>query len=111
LNASEDITYPLGVTCDKEGVNQNYDNVGGHDPDSRGSPWSHAIALMADARDFGICDGLVPCCERRHEGRDDQVACSLNGHIEIPLKRIHKERLCRNYKSNAAQKLILADHQ
>jgi H+-transporting ATPase len=32
----------------------------GHRPDVRGSPGTHAIALVADARDFRLCDGLVP---------------------------------------------------
>jgi hypothetical protein len=35
-----------------------------------------AIALVADARDFRLCDGLVPCRQRRHEGRNDQMARS-----------------------------------
>ena len=44
-----------------------------HRPDVRGSPGPHAVALVADARDFRLCDGLVPRRERRREGRDDQM--------------------------------------
>ena len=46
----------------------------GHGPDARGSPWTHAFALVADARDICLCHGLVPGSERRREGRDDQMA-------------------------------------
>ena len=31
----------------------------GHRPDVRGSPRPHAIALVADARDFRLCDDQV----------------------------------------------------
>jgi hypothetical protein len=46
----------------------------GHRPDVRGSTGTHAIALMADARGFRLCDCLMPSRKRRPEGRDDQVA-------------------------------------
>ncbi len=42
----------------------------GHHPDVRGSPGTHAITLVADARNIRLCDGLVPGCERRREGHD-----------------------------------------
>ncbi len=48
----------------------------GHSPDVRRSSVTHAIALVADARDFRLCDGDVPGRERRSEGRDDQMARS-----------------------------------
>ncbi len=46
------------------------------------SPGSDAIALVADARDFRLCDGLMPCRERRREGRDDQTSRSCGGGLE-----------------------------
>ncbi len=48
----------------------------GHRPDVRGSSGTHAIALVADARDICLCHGRVPRRERRREGRDDQMARS-----------------------------------
>ena len=48
----------------------------GHRPDVRGTPGTHAIALVADARGICLCHGLVPGSERRREGRDDQMARS-----------------------------------
>ena len=53
-----------------------------HRPDVRRPPGTHAIALVADARDFRLCDGLVPCRERRREGRDDQMAHSRSSGIK-----------------------------
>ena len=53
----------------------------GHRPDVRGSPGTHAVALVADARDLRLCDGLVPRRERRREGRDDQMARSCGGRL------------------------------
>ena len=32
----------------------------GHGPDARGSPGTHAVALVADARDLRLCHGFVP---------------------------------------------------
>ena len=54
----------------------------GHRPDVRGSSGTHAFALVADARDFRLCDGLVPGRERRREGRDDQMARCEHGRRE-----------------------------
>ena len=57
----------------------------GHRPDVRGSPGTPAIALVADARDFRLCDVLVPCRERRREGRDDQMARSYGGSLKCAV--------------------------
>ena len=46
----------------------------GHPPDVRRSPGTHAIALVADARDICLCHGCVPRRQRRCEGRDDPMA-------------------------------------
>ena len=51
----------------------------GYGADAGGSPGPHAIALVADAHDIGLCHGLLPCRERRREGRNDQVARSSGG--------------------------------
>jgi hypothetical protein len=40
------------------------------------------FALVSNARHFHLCDGLVPCRERRREGRDDQMARSRSGGID-----------------------------
>ena len=46
-----------------------------HDaPDARRSSVTNPIALAADVRNFRLCHGLVPGCERRREARDDQLA-------------------------------------
>ena len=63
------------------------DALVGHRPDARGSPGTHAIALVADARDFRLCHGLVPGRERRREGRDDQMARSFGGSLERTYAR------------------------
>ena len=52
------------------------DALTGTAPDVRGSPGTHAIALVADARSICLCHGRVPRRERRREGRDDQMARS-----------------------------------
>ena len=60
----------------------------GYCPDHRRSPGTHAIALVADARDFRLRDGLVPCRQRRCEGRDDQMVRSCGGGIEGTTARL-----------------------
>jgi len=45
-------------------------------PGLRGSPGTHAIALVADTCDICLCHGRVPRRKRRREGRDDQMARS-----------------------------------
>ena len=55
-----------------------------HDPDTRGSSGAHAIALVADARDFRLRHGLVPGRERCREGPDDQMAHSRGGRVRAP---------------------------
>ena len=54
----------------------------GYCPDVRWSPGTHDIALVADACDFRLCDGLVPCRQRRREGRDDQMVRSSGGSLK-----------------------------
>ena len=66
----------------------------GNSPDIRGSPGPHAIAVVADARDFGLCDGRVPRRERRHQGRHDQMARSFGGGLESASYSCdHRERM------------------
>jgi len=64
----------------------------GHRPDVRGSSGTHAIALVADARDFRLCDGLLPCCELRCKGGDDQTARSRSGGIDCRSRSVRKRR-------------------
>ena len=59
----------------------------GHHPDARGSSGTHAIAVVADARDLRLCHGLVPGRERRREGRDDQVACT-HSHRVVQARQV-----------------------
>ena len=65
----------------------------------RRSPGTHAIALVADAHSFRLCDGLVPCRQRRREGRDDQMARSYSDSLDwypcmmVPLFMKHLLRI------------------
>ena len=59
----------------------------GHSRDLRRTPGSHAIALVADARDIRLCHGRVLSRERRAEGRDDQMArCERRGRATARCK-------------------------
>ena len=51
----------------------------------RGSSGTRAIALVADARDFWLCDGLLPGRERSGEGRADQVAHAFGAVAKPPV--------------------------
>lgn len=63
-----------------------------HSPDVRGSSGAPAAALVAEARHFYLCDGLVHCRERRCEGRDDQMARSRSGGIGFRSSSVRKKR-------------------
>ena len=54
-----------------------------HRPDARRYPGTRAFALVADARNFCVCDGFVPCCERRSESRHDQMAYSCGNSLGV----------------------------
>jgi hypothetical protein len=50
------------------------------------------FALVSNARHFHLCDGLVPCRERRREGRDDQMVRLSSGGIGFRSGSVRKKR-------------------
>lgn len=44
-----------------------------------------AITRVTDAHDFCLCDGGVPCRQRRSEGRADQMARSYGGGLAFSI--------------------------
>ena len=44
----------------------------------------HALALGADAHDFRLRDGLLPCRQRRRESRNDQMARPYGSGLDGP---------------------------
>ena len=65
-------------------------------------PWWQTLAV------FALCDGRVPCRERRREGRDDQMARSYGGGLETPCVDVTRPSdrqacLCNSTSSRGRQ--------
>ena len=77
------VPLPLGTYVRGEGVNFAF--FSRHANRVRLELFDHSdetIALVADARDFRLCHGLVPCREGCRESRDDQTARAYGGGLE-----------------------------